>query len=117
DLRPVVPRRWRLSVVPTARNGRTGDRWARHLPRLRHRAGARPGRAVARASAGDVPSVSPWTAARASFPLVGDVLGEPAQALAHVRVPVLPVVLARPLRVRAGDPPGRELGVERARLV
>src|SRR5207302_3366035 len=58
------------------------------------------------AAAGDVPSVSPWTAARASVPLVGDVLGEPAHALAHVRVPVLPVVLARPLRVRAGDPPG-----------
>src|SRR5205814_3602943 len=108
---------WRLAVLPTARHGRPGDRGARHLPRLRRRASARVGRAVARPTAGDVPPVSSWAAARRSFFLVRDALGEPAYALADVRVPILPVVLAWPFRVRARHPQRRELGVECARLV
>src|SRR5205814_8939811 len=88
--RSVVPRLWCLAVLPTARHGRPGDRGARHLPRLRRRASARVGRAVARPTAGDVPPVSSWAAARRSFSVLRDALGEAAYTLADVPVPILP---------------------------
>src|SRR5205814_277194 len=115
--RPIVPRLRRLAVLPAARHRRAGDRRARHLPRLRRRAAARLGAAVAGAPACDLPPVSPRAAARPSFSLARDSVGEPAVALAHVCMPVLPVVPPGPLRIRTGDAQRRELGVERTRLV
>src|SRR5207247_7578374 len=69
------------------------------------------------ANSAALPPVSPRVAARPSFSLARDSVGEPAVALAHVCMPVLPVVPPRPLRIRTGDPQRRELGVERTRLV
>src|SRR5439155_8715574 len=106
-----------VPVLPAARHGGARRRRARHLSRLRRRAAARCGGPMARTAAGDLPAVSPRAPARAAGSLTRDSVGEPAVALAHVCMPVLPVVPPRPLRIRTGDPQRRELGVERTRLV